>query len=85
MGKRTNEAVSNHRVRQRALGLRPVRLWLPDTRTPEFAAQVARDIADARLPETPEEQALSDAWERAGSEDWPEWIGPDLTKPDDKV
>ena len=29
-----------HRERLRAAGLRPVQLWVPDTRAPGFAAQV---------------------------------------------
>ena len=29
-----------HRERLRAAGLRPVQFWVPDTRSPEFAAQL---------------------------------------------
>lgn len=32
--------VARHRERMRAAGLRPVQFWVPDTRTPEFVAQV---------------------------------------------
>jgi hypothetical protein len=32
--------VARHRERMRAAGLRPVQFWVPDTRSPEFAAQV---------------------------------------------
>lgn len=32
--------VARHRERMRAAGLRPVQFWVPDTRTPEFAAEV---------------------------------------------
>ena len=74
--------VRAHRRRLRGQGLRPVQFWLPDVRSPEFVTQVARDLAAAAAyQETPAEQALSGAWERAGWEDWPEWTGPDLTKP----
>jgi len=31
-----------HRARMRAAGLRPVQFWVPDTRNPEFAAEVRR-------------------------------------------
>ena len=51
----------SHRVRKRrdalrAAGLRPVQIWVPDTRRPGFAAECARQIAlvnaaDARDPE----------------------------------
>jgi len=45
------------------------------------AAQVAHDIALARQPETPSEQALSEAWERDAIEDWPAWNEPDSSDP----
>lgn len=32
--------VARHRERMRAAGLRPVQFWVPDTRSPEFAAQM---------------------------------------------
>jgi hypothetical protein len=32
--------VARHRERMRAAGLRPVQFWVPDTRSPEFMAQV---------------------------------------------
>jgi len=35
-----NNKTARHRERMRAAGLRPVQLWVPDTRTPEFAALV---------------------------------------------
>lgn len=85
MGKNA-EAVRNHRARKRASGLRPVQFWLPDTSTPEFAAQVAHAIATLQAAEataSPEERAEWDAWELLACEDLPEWTGPDLTKPDD--
>ena len=51
----------SHRVRKRrdalrAAGLRPIQIWVPDTRRPGFAAECARQIAlvneaDARDPE----------------------------------
>jgi len=34
--------LARHRERMRAAGLRPVQFWVPDTRLPEFAAQVRR-------------------------------------------
>lgn len=32
--------MTRHRERMRAAGLRPVQFWVPDTRSPEFMAQV---------------------------------------------
>lgn len=34
--------VAQHRERMRAAGLRPVQFWVPDTRSPEFKAQVRK-------------------------------------------
>jgi hypothetical protein len=79
------QIVQRHRVRQRAKGLRPVQFWLPDTSTPEFAAQVAHAIAVAKAAEaaaSPEQRAEWDAWERASVEGLPEWTGPDLSQPE---
>jgi hypothetical protein len=48
------------RDRQRTKGLRPVQLWLPDTRTAAFAAQVMHDIA-AVADLDPDDAAMLDA------------------------
>jgi hypothetical protein len=37
--------VRKHREKMKAMGLKPVTLWVPDVNSPEFKAQVARDIA----------------------------------------
>ena len=37
--------VRKHRERMKALGLKPVLLWLPDVNSPEFKAEVAEAIA----------------------------------------
>jgi hypothetical protein len=34
--------VARHRQRLRAAGLRPVQVWVPDTRNPTFAEQIRR-------------------------------------------
>jgi len=39
------ERVSAYRARMRAQGLRPVRIWVPDVRSPEFAAEAHRQSA----------------------------------------
>lgn len=72
MAKSNTHAVRQHRARLRAKGLRPVQLWLPDTRSRTFAAQVAHDLAVlARLG--PEDEAMLDAFERMAAEDLREW------------
>lgn len=68
MPRNNASAVQHHRTRLRARGLRPVQLWLPDTRTPAFAAQVAHDIV-ALAELSPEDEAMLDAFERIAAED----------------
>jgi hypothetical protein len=62
------QLVQRFRDRQRTKGLRTVQLWLPDTRTASFKAQVARDIA-AVADLGPEDVALLDAFEGIAAED----------------
>ncbi len=42
---KVNERMKKYRVRQRASGLRLVQLWVPDTRSPVFAAECRRQSA----------------------------------------
>jgi len=44
----STDKVARHRERMRAAGLRPVQFWVPDTRSPEFAAQVRRQCQDLK-------------------------------------
>jgi hypothetical protein len=37
-----NDRMKEHRTRQRAAGLRLIQLWVPDTRSPRFAAECRR-------------------------------------------
>ena len=36
----SSSKVIRYRARMRSAGLRPVQFWVPDTRTPEFAAEL---------------------------------------------
>ncbi|NEW89613.1 DUF3018 family protein [Rhodopseudomonas sp. WA056] len=38
------ERVRRHREKMRAMGLKPVTLWVPDVDTPEFQEQIARAV-----------------------------------------
>ena len=38
----SRQKVQAHRERLRAQGLRPIQIWVPDTRSPKFAAQASR-------------------------------------------
>jgi hypothetical protein len=67
MGSVTSEAssaqrVQAHRRRLRAQGLRPVQIWVPDTRAPEFIRQAhEQSEAVAASDHTVEDQAFVDA------------------------
>jgi hypothetical protein len=54
----SNQRVTRRREKLRAAGLRPIQIWVPDTRAPGFAAECARQcrlVADAGDPDV-------DAW-----------------------
>ena len=54
--------VRAHRARLRARGLRPIQLWVPDVRQPEFAAEAHRQSqAVAASFGEREDQAFIDA------------------------
>jgi len=57
-----NGRVRNHRERLRAQGLRPVQIWVPDVRSPEFAAEARRQSnAVAQSDSATDDQAFIDA------------------------
>lgn len=64
-----NERVREHRARLRAQGLRPIQIWVPDVRSPEFAAEAHRQSLAVAMSEHAEEdqafvEALADgAWD----------------------
>ena len=54
--------VADHRARLRSQGLRPLQVWVPDTRSPGFAAEAHRQsllVATAGTAE--DDQAFVDA------------------------
>jgi hypothetical protein len=60
--KTSREKVSAHRARLRKQGLRPVQLWIPDTRSPAFAREAHREsVRIANSPTEAEDQAFIDA------------------------
>ena len=50
----TSERVQQHRQRLRRAGLRPIQLWVPDTRSPGFAEECRRQ--SAVLADDPQER-----------------------------
>lgn len=63
------DRVSAHRARMRAQGLRPVQIWIPDVRSPEFAAEAHRQ--SALVASSTEAEVDMDFVEEI-SEDWAE-------------
>ena len=57
------QRVAKHRESLRAQGLRPVQIWVPDTRAPGFAEECARQaaIVDAANRADPELMTFLDA------------------------
>ena len=63
--------VRTHRARLRAQGLRPVQIWVPDVRSPQFAAAAhIQSAAIAASEAEAEDQAFVDAlsWDWAAEE-----------------
>ena len=60
--KTSAEKVRAHRERLRAQGLRPIQIWVPDTRSERFAEEAHRQsLAVARSARAREDQDFIDA------------------------
>lgn len=59
--------VQKHRANLKAQGMRPVQLWVPDTRSAQFAAECRRQ--SALLNVDPHERETLDWIERAADSD----------------
>jgi len=58
----TRLKVREHRQRLRAQGMRPIQVWVPDVRSPEFSAEARRQSQlVAQSAQEPEIQALIDS------------------------
>jgi hypothetical protein len=67
------QRVADHRARLRRQGLRPVQIWVPDVRAPEFAAEAHRQsVLAASSPHAAEDQAFVDAISWCGDEGYDE-------------
>jgi len=59
--KSSRNKVRAHRRRLRQQGLRPIQIWVPDMRSPSFAAEARRQsLAVARSPHAGEDQDFID-------------------------
>jgi hypothetical protein len=57
--KSSRDKVQAHRKRLRAQGLRPIQIWVPDTRSRRFATEAHRQsLAIASSPHADEDQAF---------------------------
>lgn len=54
----THKRVASHRQRLRKAGLRPIQIWVPDTRQPEFA-ETCRRQSEQLLADPAEQEALA--------------------------
>ena len=60
--KASRDKVRAHRERLRRQGLRPIQIWVPDVRSPAFAAAAHRQsLAVSRSRQATEDQAFIDA------------------------
>ena len=69
MPTRSHEKQRRHRERLRAAGLRPVQIWVPDTRAPGFTAECQRQARRVNAAADTEREAL-DFIDAAA--DWPD-------------
>ena len=68
---KTRDKVRAHRERLRRQGLRPIQLWVPDVRSPQFAAEAHRQSrAVASSPHAADDQAFIDAASDWRGTDW---------------
>jgi len=56
--------VQRRRAKLRAAGLRPVQIWVPDTRIVGFAEECARQARLIRESENPERRTEDEGWFR---------------------
>lgn len=64
------ESVSRYRDKMRAQGFRPIQIWVPDTRSPKFAAECRRQSL-LLANDTAEREILAELEAALGDiEDW---------------
>jgi Protein of unknown function (DUF3018) len=62
---------SAYRARKKAAGLREIRMWVPDTRTPEFKAEAKRQAA--LLDHSEDEREAAEMMVKFAAEAWHDW------------
>jgi len=67
--KSSRDKVRAHRERLRRQGLRPIQIWVPDVRSPQFAREAHRQsLAIANSPQEKDDQAFIDSLSDWGDE-----------------
>ena len=68
------ERVRAHRERLRSQGLRPIQIWVPDVRSPEFIAEAHRQsLLVANSSYAKEDQDFVEALTDWGDDDFETW------------
>jgi DNA-binding LacI/PurR family transcriptional regulator len=63
----SRDRVRSYRQRMRARGLRPIQIWVPDTRTAQFAAEAHhQSLTVAQSPQARADQDFIDAVSEPG-------------------
>ena len=70
--KTSAERVKTRRAKLRAMGLRPIQIWVPDTRAPGFAEECARQMRNIIAAQTDESRVEDNAWFALAAETWGE-------------
>lgn len=71
MPKSNAERVQEARDKLRAAGLRPVQIWVPDTTTPDFATEAARQARLlAKWEASPAGRKETAFWDASAAETW---------------
>lgn len=61
-GRSSRDKVRAYRAKLRAQGLRPIQIWVPDTRSPKFVAEMRRQCRlISNSPHAEDDQAFVDA------------------------
>jgi len=66
--------MAEYRRRMRARGLRPVQIWVPDTRSPEFIAEYQRQAKAIAADDPAGDEVME--WIESAYE-WPDYDWPD--------
>lgn len=64
------KSVQRHRAKMRRAGFRLIQMWVPDTRSPEFAAECRRQARNVRKHMKAEEEVMDWIERVADTDGW---------------